>query len=182
MNFNTLKQAIFQQADFQLAITFDNSQSNETIKRLLYQVEQYMDKLQIVPSTKRKVFNALMELLPVSIRTSPPITWFTAIKFCLFDDTLYLYLRQNPIDANRALKTQQEIELFSKLDRTTLKMLYRETIKSKKSAQPVTYDYNLINLCRKTCDIFCKVSPLNTEFKELEWVAGFRPKKAKSGK
>lgn len=158
-----LHQAMRQQ---NLILLYEGEFTQESIKSVLAMAERNMDSAAESSSTKRKVFNVMVECLQNIVKHSEELvssgnTDPSAIFMIGRSEVSYTINSGNPINNSNIDNLKEKLDNINGLDKDGLKELYKSIIKSTTISEKGGAGLGFVDMARKSGN------PLKFEFYEL---------------
>ncbi len=155
-----------------LILLFEGEFTQESIKSVLAMAERNMDSTAESASTKRKVFNVMVECLQNIVKHSEELissgeTDPSAIFMIGRTDEHYVINSGNPIKNDSIDKLKNKLEQVNALDKEGLKSLYKDIIKTTKISEKGGAGLGFVDMARKSGN------PLNFEFHPMSETFSF---------
>ena len=141
--------------DQSLILLYEGEFTQETIKSVLAMAERNMDSGAEGPSTKRKVFNVMVECLQNIVKHSDELIAQgykdpSAIFMIGRTDDKFSIMSGNPIKDVNIEAVQGKLEKVNSLDKEGLKEYYKEIIKSTTISEKGGAGLGFVDMARKS--------------------------------
>ncbi|MDH5603198.1 MAG: SiaB family protein kinase [Cyclobacteriaceae bacterium] len=141
--------------DQSLILLYEGEFTQETIKSVLAMAERNMDSSAEGSSTKRKVFNVMVELLQNIVKHSDELVKQgykdpSAIFMIGRTDDRYAVMSGNPIKNANIEAVQGKLDKVNSLDKDGLKEYYKEIIKSTTISEKGGAGLGFVDMARKS--------------------------------
>lgn len=137
-----------------LILVYEGEFTQEITKSVLSMAERNMDSIGEDSSTKRKVFNVMVESLQNIVKHAESLGETQRSNTAVFmvgkDEECYTINTGNPVDENTKGVLSEKLDHINSLDKDGLKKLYKETIKSGDLSDKGGAGLGFVDMARKT--------------------------------
>ncbi|UII29332.1 SiaB family protein kinase [Fulvivirga maritima] len=137
--------------DHHLILVYEGEFTQEITKSVLAMAERNMDSSGEESSTKRKVFNVMVECLQNIVKHADEVDHNHAAVFMIGKhENEYIIISGNPIRRENVASLKEKLEHINSLDKDGLKGLYKDIIKSTEISDKGGAGLGFVDMARKS--------------------------------
>lgn len=138
-----------------LILVYEGEFTQEITKSLLAMAERNMDSMGEESSTKRKVFNVMVECLQNIVKHSDDFNPLAEEKHSAIfmlgkEEDKYVIVSGNTVENDKVSMLREKIEKINELDKDGLKALYKDIIKSQALSEKGGAGLGFVDMARKS--------------------------------
>ena len=161
-----MNQAIAPGRDSETLLSYAGNVSNTSIDQLLELAEHKLEQQASALTTRKKVFNILVETLQNAYNHLDGVETDSAVNFKLEKDNFtYTVIAGNPVKNNKVAALKKIIDKFNSMSGTELKDYYRSRLSKGHYANNVGAGLGLVEIIRKSGKkISYSFKPVNKDY------------------